>query len=400
MEKQEIEATEKAPKAVAKSSSRTVIGATHITSNKRNEATCPPPPPNNVSRTVHLDTLRLIAIFLVLFNHTWTRGFSLWTISRNSGVIYWFYMFLSIADKIGVPLFLMISGALLLQRKESLSYTLQKAFRIVVVLTAFSALQYMYGMRGSLGDMSLYDFLSKLPTEPLTGAYWYLYAYLGFLLMLPLLQHIAQVITQQEMIYLLLLRATFCAVLPVAEWFLWKGGRHTYAGFSVPIVMADTIFYPLLGYYVEHRVNINELERKGVAGWMWAISGGSIAVCCVLTHCRCVVFDIWDETNVQIFYNILIFIPATTVYLHVKKQMAATHISQRTKGLLTAGGGAVFGVFLLENILRESTNFVYELFLPIVGSMAASLIWIFFAICVGLIIVILIRKISIVDWLI
>ena len=44
MEKQEIEATEKAPKAVAKSSSRTVIGATHITSNKRNEATCPPPP--------------------------------------------------------------------------------------------------------------------------------------------------------------------------------------------------------------------------------------------------------------------------------------------------------------------------------------------------------------------
>ena len=47
MEKQEIEATEKAPKAVAKSSSRTVIGATHITSNKRNEATCPPPPQIN-----------------------------------------------------------------------------------------------------------------------------------------------------------------------------------------------------------------------------------------------------------------------------------------------------------------------------------------------------------------
>lgn len=358
------------------------------------------PSRNNVSREVHLDILRLFAIFLVLFNHTWTRGFSLWTISRNSGVMYWFYMFLSIADKMGVPLFLMISGALLLKRKESLSYTLQKAFRIVVVLTIFSALQYMYGMRGSLSDMSLRDFLSRLPTEPLTGAYWYLYAYLGLLFMLPLLQHIAQAITRQEMIYLLALRTILCATFPVAEWFLWGGARYIYAGFSIPIVMADTIFYPLLGYYVEHRVNINELGRKGVAGWMWAISGGSIAACCVLTHCRCVTLDIWDEANVQAFYNILIFIPAATAYLHVKKWITAARISQRTKELLTAGGSATFGVFLLENILRESTNFVYELFLPIVGSMEASLIWIFFASCVGLIIVILIRKIPVMGWLI
>lgn len=73
------------------------------------------PRANNVPRAVHLDILRLIAIFLVLFNHTWTRGFSLWTISHNSGVLYWLYMFLSITDKIGVPLFLMISGALLLK---------------------------------------------------------------------------------------------------------------------------------------------------------------------------------------------------------------------------------------------------------------------------------------------
>lgn len=358
------------------------------------------PRANNVPRAVHLDILRLIAIFLVLFNHTWTRGFSLWTISHNSGVLYWLYMFLSITDKIGVPLFLMISGALLLRRKESLSYTLQKAFRIVVVLTVFSALQYMYGMRGSLGDMSLCDFLSRLLTEPLTGAYWYLYAYLGFLFMLPLLQHIAQAITRQEMIYLLVLRTILCAAFPVAEWFLWGGARYTYAGFSVPIVMADTIFYPLLGYYVEHRVNINELERTGVAGWMWAISGGSIAVCCVLTHCRCVALNIWDEANVQAFYNILIFIPAMTVYLHVKRWIAAANISQRTKGLLTAGGCASFGIFLMENILRESTSFVYELFLPIVGSMTASLIWIFYAFCTGLIIVTLIRKIPIMSWLI
>ena len=43
-------------------------------------------------RLQHLDFLRIIAIFMVLFNHTGTNGFVLFTIARES-YLYGFYLF-------------------------------------------------------------------------------------------------------------------------------------------------------------------------------------------------------------------------------------------------------------------------------------------------------------------
>lgn len=66
-------------------------------------------------RKQHFDFLRIIAIFMVLFNHTGTNGFVLFTIARESK-LYIFYLFFAIFIKMAVPLFFMISGALLLPR--------------------------------------------------------------------------------------------------------------------------------------------------------------------------------------------------------------------------------------------------------------------------------------------
>ena len=64
-------------------------------------------------RKIYLDFLRIIAIFMVLFNHTGTSGFVLFTVTQRSA-LYPFYLFNAILIKIAVPLFFMISGVLLL----------------------------------------------------------------------------------------------------------------------------------------------------------------------------------------------------------------------------------------------------------------------------------------------
>jgi surface polysaccharide O-acyltransferase-like enzyme len=71
------------------------------------------------NRLIHLDLLRLIAIFLVIFNHTGERGYILF-ISKMGSPISLLYMAASVFCKIAVPLFFMISGALLLKKEESL----------------------------------------------------------------------------------------------------------------------------------------------------------------------------------------------------------------------------------------------------------------------------------------
>ena len=72
----------------------------------------------NFVRKSYLDVLRNIAIFMVLFNHTGSKGFAIFTTVAPQSVSYWIYLFGAIFIKIAVPIFFMISGALLLEREN------------------------------------------------------------------------------------------------------------------------------------------------------------------------------------------------------------------------------------------------------------------------------------------
>lgn len=68
-------------------------------------------------RLLHLDLLRLMAILFVIFNHTSDRGYFLFADSVGSW-LYFPYMASSVLCKVAVPIFFMISGALLLPKEN------------------------------------------------------------------------------------------------------------------------------------------------------------------------------------------------------------------------------------------------------------------------------------------
>lgn len=79
------------------------------------------------NRKSYIDLLKIMAIYMVLFNHTKDKGFILFTIAQGSK-LYPFYLFNAIWIKIAVPLFFMTSGALLLGKEESIGQILKKEF--------------------------------------------------------------------------------------------------------------------------------------------------------------------------------------------------------------------------------------------------------------------------------
>lgn len=94
------------------------------------------------SRKLYLDLIRAVSIFLVIFNHTGIKGFMLYSVATQSP-LYPFYMFLSVACKPAVPLFWMVSGALLLPKEESIGRVYRhRVLRMVIVLVLFSAIYY------------------------------------------------------------------------------------------------------------------------------------------------------------------------------------------------------------------------------------------------------------------
>lgn len=173
----------------------------------------------NENRKTYLDCLRIIAIFMVLYNHTSTRGYVLFTVARKSP-LYWFYLFFSIFIKIAVPVFFMISGALLLSKKETVWKVIRKRVtRIVAALVLCSAIGYLYTMRLDFSKMSLAYFFKILYSSRHTTASWYLYSYLAFLVVLPLLQSFAKSLDFKQYLYMIGIFMAF-QCLGIAEYVL------------------------------------------------------------------------------------------------------------------------------------------------------------------------------------
>lgn len=94
-------------------------------------------------RKTYIDALRIVAILGVLYNHTNRRGYCLYAFSE-ARICQDFYIGIATLAATAVPIFFMISGALLLPKKESLKELFQKRIlRMVLVLLVFSGIQYV-----------------------------------------------------------------------------------------------------------------------------------------------------------------------------------------------------------------------------------------------------------------
>lgn len=164
-------------------------------------------------KMAYLEMLRVIALFCVLINHT-VNGELFW---QELGGKKWFVLLVEfLFCRINVPLFLMISGVLLLGRVDTYEKCLRRAFRILVDIVIFSLLYYIWQCHGTGMEVSMAEFRARVLREEITTPLWYLYMYLGILILLPLLQRMAARMEKRDYQYLIVLAIVACGSLPVA----------------------------------------------------------------------------------------------------------------------------------------------------------------------------------------
>ena len=163
-------------------------------------------------RIRYLDTLRVIAIAFVLVNHTvgpWMLSLPDQTMNWWFGVTYFFMC------KFAVPLFVMISGALLLRKTDPYQKTGRRIVRIAKALVLFSVFYYFVNQT----SYSLIDFVDRFWHAGICAPLWYLYMYLGLLIMLPLLQRLASVMRNRDYLYFFAISLGIVNLLPVVAAF-------------------------------------------------------------------------------------------------------------------------------------------------------------------------------------
>lgn len=326
------------------------------------------------SEKLHIELLRIIATFLVIFNHTGTWGFFLFSVRQESS-FYWMYLFCSILCKIAVPLFFMISGALLLPKAESIGTLYRKrVLRFLLVLLLFSSIQYIFRAWAYHIPISFGHFIRSIYSTNLATAYWFLYAYIGFLIMLPFLRKMAAAMSPNDYIYLAVCQLIIVGIIPILQYLIWQGNCKLNGSFSVAIITSSTIFFPLMGYFLEHRLSDDFFNHKSI--WVClTLSALAIGVCCIMTDYRNHLSSDWNEKTAQVFHNCLIALPAMSVY-GISKHIQNRHkASKRLCAGLIYIGRLMFCVLLLENIFRFAFQGLYSALAFSIGSFPASLVY-------------------------
>ena len=218
----------------------------------------------------YIDYLRVVSMLAVVMIHICTTALT----DFDDGAGNWKgVLFVSVINLLhfAVPVFFMISGALLLSPSKEITlerllkrYVLKYAGVIAIFCWLFAFIEIVFDRHDIRPDYFLESFLNMLQGK--TWAHmWYMYTLFGVMLLLPVLRWIVKEAGRKEIFYLTAMLGLFLSVLPFFESF---SGFHLGVPFPVASVY---MFHMLLGYWID----------VGIIRWGNGISAIMIICCCV-----------------------------------------------------------------------------------------------------------------------
>lgn len=340
-------------------------------------------------RKTYIDALRIVAILGVLYNHTNRRGYCLYALS-DARISQDFYIAIATLAVTAVPIFFMISGALLLPKKESLKELFQKRIlRMVLVLLVFSGVQYVLLLLEGRAAFSGKAVVQAVLQDGVIPSYWFLYAYIAYLLLLPMLRKVAEVMLKQDYLYLFALLLLVEGVIPVVLHLSGVGGSNYF--FTIPF-LNQIVIYPLLGYYMEYFVVehcYNKRTNIMVVTCMIVVVLFFIA----MTQWRNLPYEEFTTYDKGLYTCSFTMLLDVGIYYFVKYFDLKKRHSMKYDQMLHSMGESVFVIYLIEQPIREHLSFICDGLSPVIGRFPACIVWVICIFIVAYSIVAILRRI-------
>lgn len=183
-------------------------------------------------------------------------------------------------------------------------------------------------------------------SKPVIETYWYLYLYLGFLLVLPVLQKAVKTMNEKDFFYLFVVFGVYSLVTFIGYFngFFPNGNIHQ---------LSMVIFYPLMGY------SIDKYGNK---------LAGRIYACCTIIPLLMSVIGAYiylykyshQLDTVSNVLQQLVPLMACGLFGLIRQTVKQKETSA-VYTLITAIGSTVFGVYLIEDIVRNQVDKLFLL---------------------------------------
>lgn len=345
------------------------------------------------TRKIYFDILRILAILCVIYNHTNKRGYYLYAFEENMSLKV-FYIIVAEFIAVGVPLFFMISGALLLGREESILDVYKKrVLRIFLVIAIFSLIQFVYKV--SIGDVefSLKYLADNTINQSIVPSYWFLYTYFAFLIILPFLRKLVKAMSEDDFKYLIIL---YLLVEGALAMLLYLLGYESYSMFFERPFFDRIIIFPIVGYYLEHVLPREQYNKAGI-GKLLIASICTFAIIVAMTLYRNIPYKEFTTYDKGLYTCGLTLVLDITVFYIIKYlfdiKKNDMQFSDGMYKIVTTTGKAVFGVYLVEGNVRHYTEWINTFFAKNIGAFPAALVWVLVIFAISLIISLIMKVI-------
>lgn len=310
-----------------------------------------------IGRIYSYDIMRFVAILAVIMIHT-----SAIFVISSDGTTADFVLanVLDSLSRFSVPLFLMISGALMLNEKKEIDN--KKIFRSAA---GFFVLLVVWSIIYSLYDTVLLPYLSSSPISIKSailsaikgyGHLWYLYVTVGLYLITPVLRLFVKLKNNKTVKYFLILSVAVCFATPfvntvVSVCLPGNSFVSQYVSKFELGFLTEYLTYYILGWYLS-----NIEIKKHTRIWIYVAGAAGLIITVVGTHLF--YHDSGADFYSYSMLNILAY--STSVFVFIFYLLKKKDLSKHKK-LLTAQSGLTFGVYLIHCIFisvfeRLSTN--------------------------------------------
>lgn len=332
----------------------------------------------------YLELLRIIACFFVIVNHTVTGEILVQNPGGGKWIFLTIYFFLC---KTAVPIFLMISGILLLGKIDSYSKCIKRVVRIVLDIIFFSLIYYIRNCYESKMKISLSEFFELISNRHITNAYWYLYLYLGILVVLPLLQRMANNMKKKEYQYLLVLSIGFLGTMPILNHYFPKIGYHSML--TVPF-FSEYIGMMFCGYFVHNYI---DLQKKYVF----------VSLILVVATVGSEVYATYREYLAMpedyLFFDNRVYIPIVitgTAILYLTRWLQAKIQSEIVWKFIMVIGSTTFGIYLLSDLFIDMYTGIYIELMSHMNILIALVLYQIIVFLTGMFITLILRRVPLI----
>jgi len=190
------------------------------------------------NKILWLNALRVIATLAVVFLHT--SGYVLKGVEDTTSFYWWVGNFASASVRWCIPIFVMISGALLLDnsKKEDIAVFYKKRLNRILIPLVFWSLFYLV-LRMAYKGLTIEQIIMSILTGMPYGHLWYIYMILGLYLFTPFIRLSITALSKKEYNYIIILILLLASSYVFVNRFLFLNKATIF-----------TMFIPYIGYYL------------------------------------------------------------------------------------------------------------------------------------------------------